>query len=308
MPTDLAIHPDDSTIDVVCRADTRFPFSRGIMATSILATGIETDRAYQIAREVQEVLQQRAARSVTAEDLVKLAADVIERRAGSATAARYRAWRRVKRLGRPVIIVLGGAPGVGKSHISTRLAVRLGITRVVTTDTIREVLRMVISKSILPELHISTYESIDHSGRAQSPLDSFYRQATAVGAAMSAVASRLITEGRSAILEGAHLLPGLMRTHMASHPAQPVVIEALLTLRDGDRHRAQLVDRAASEPGRDGSRHLRHLETIRALQAMLQHQARTAGILEYDITDPTDLTQQLVDQIVQQTTKVPPAN
>ena len=56
--------------------------------------------------------------------------------------------------GRPVVIVLGGAPGSGKSTLATNLAVRLDITRVVTTDAMREVLRVVVPATVLPSCTI----------------------------------------------------------------------------------------------------------------------------------------------------------
>ena len=75
--------------------------------------------------------------------------------------------------------------------MATRLAVRLGITRVVTTDAIREVLRTVIPDTVLPELHCSTFETAKRADGAGGQLQSFHRQARAVGAATAAVANRL---------------------------------------------------------------------------------------------------------------------
>ena len=44
--------------------------------------------------------------------------------------------------------------------LTTQLAVRLDITRVVTTDAIRDVLRTVVPVNVLPELHQSTFEVV----------------------------------------------------------------------------------------------------------------------------------------------------
>ena len=46
---------------------------------------------------------------------------------------------KMRRLARPLIILLGGPTGAGKSTVATMLASRLGITRVIPTDAIREV-------------------------------------------------------------------------------------------------------------------------------------------------------------------------
>lgn len=297
MPSDLATHPEAGLIQVRDRAGTGLPFSKGLMATSILATGLETDRAYAVAADVERVLRQTHRFEVSADELTDMAFDLIQQRVGDDAAQRYRAWRRAKRTGRPVTIVLAGAPGVGKSTLATRLAVRLGITRVVTTDTIREVLRTVIPKTVLPELHVSTFESVE-AGVDTSHLGSFDRQARAVGAATAAVAARLVTEQRSAIIEGVHLLPGQVQAALAEHPSRPICVEMALVLEDELLHRAHLTHRLHGEPGRGGQRHLENLDSIRAVQQYLSNAAQSIGVPVYDITHPENLTQQIVDEVV----------
>lgn len=296
MPTDLAAR-DARLIHVKDRAGTDLPFSKGLMATSILATGLETDRAYAIAAEIQQQLVQRRRPEIDADDLAALAAATIAARADEQVADRYRAWRRVKRTGRSVLLILGGAPGVGKSTIATRLAVRMGITRIVTTDTIREVLRTVIPSTVLPELHVSTYETAPPLP-GNPPLGTFHRQARAVCAATAAVASRLASERRSAIVEGVHVLPGEISAQLRQHPAAPIVVELLLTLDDEDLHHAHLAHRRHGEPARAGQRHLDRFGEIRQLQATLRELARAAGVREFDVASPQGLTQLIVDRVL----------
>jgi 2-phosphoglycerate kinase len=157
MPTDLEPSP---IITVVDRSETNLPFSKGIMATSILATGVDTLTAHRLAKSIERELIARNLRSIGADDLAQLAATTIEAHAGTDVADRYTRWRRAKRTGRPFVVVLSGAPGVGKSTLATRLAVRLGVDRVVASDAIREVLRTVIPAAVLPELHVSTFEAV----------------------------------------------------------------------------------------------------------------------------------------------------
>jgi len=296
MPIDLAPQNEASLIQVRDRAGTGLPFSRGLMATSILVTGLRTEDAYAAAADIQQQLIRRQDNEIDADELAELAQRTIEDRAGTAAAERYRAWRRAKRSGRPVIVVLAGAPGVGKSTLATRLAVRLGITRVVTTDTVREVLRSVIPRSVLPELHISTYETTEtHPG--DPPLGAFHRQARAVSAATTPIAARMASEHTSAIIEGVHLMPGFLSSELADHPVNPIVVEMTAVLDDTDHHRAHLVRRAHSEPAREGRRHLSHLGRIRDLQQLLVDQAKAADVPVYDIAHSHDLTQRIVDEV-----------
>lgn len=54
MPADLT--PDDATLMITNRRSDVLPYSRGILATSLLATGIPTEEAYRLALPVQREL------------------------------------------------------------------------------------------------------------------------------------------------------------------------------------------------------------------------------------------------------------
>jgi 2-phosphoglycerate kinase len=287
----------DSGITILDRADNRLPFSRGIMATSLLATGVPTEEAYRLASIVQQQLLARGRRELDAEQLVALTHDMLLTEARDVRIAdRWTAWRRAKRSGRPVSIVLGGAPGTGKSTLATQLAVRLNIPRVVTTDAIRDVLRTVVPANVLPELHRSTFDVVDPD--AVDPFSGFLRQCNAVGAAAIAVADRLADEHRSVIIEGVHALPGATVRALSDHPAAPIVIERLIVQEAAERHADLLRRRATSEPLRGGDRHLAGLDRIRMIQQRLHEEADAAGVPVVDGGEAGDLTQDIVDEIV----------
>ncbi len=282
---------------VLDRAETRLPFSRGIMATSLLATGVPTEEAYRLASVVQRELSERGMVELDAEQLVELTHDLLLTMADDpGIADRWTAWRRAKRSGRPIVIVLGGAPGTGKSTLATRLAVRLNIPRVVTTDAIRDVLRTVVPANVLPELHQSTFEVVDPG--AIDPFGGFVRQCNAVGAAAAAVADRLADEHRSVIVEGVHALPGAMTRSLSEHPSAPIIIERLIVQETPERHADLLRRRATSEPLRRGDRHLAGLDRIRMIQDRLHQDAASAGVSVIDGGEAGDLTQDIVDEIV----------
>jgi 2-phosphoglycerate kinase len=299
VPADLS-SSQSINVRVLNRDGARLPFSRGIMANSILATGLATDQAYRVASNIQRDLDAQGGLDIEADDLAQLAAEAIDQLAGPEFSRRYRSWRTVKRMGRPIVIVLSGAPGVGKSTLATRLAVRLGVTHVVATDTIREVLRTVIAPAVLPELHASTYELDDPPASA-----GFERQSNAVVAATAAVANRLATERRNALLEGVHLLPGVITRSLLDHVALPVVIERLLVLDDESVHQAQLKRRVHAEPGRRGDRTIEQVSAIRNIQNILAIHAKKQGVPIFDLSYRSELTQHIVDAVVAELSHVP---
>jgi 2-phosphoglycerate kinase len=301
VPRDLV--PDDRHLVVHDRADSRLPFSRGIMATSLLATGLATAEAYLLATALYEELRADGRTEIEADDLVERANAMLEERAGPVVASRWRAWRHAKRVQRPVVVAIAGAPGVGKSTVATRLAMRLEITRIVTTDTIREVLRTVIPDTVLPELHASSFQLIDLS--AGDPFTGFDRQASSVAAATAAVVTRLCVEQTPSLVEGIHALPGYLTRVMSTHPTRPVVIERVIIEPDEDLHRERLTHRARTEPLRGGHRGLAEFPTIRAIQDHLVEAAEANGVTTVSPAGLGELTQSIVDEIVRATESQP---
>ena len=292
MPGDLLPTP---VITVIDRDAVNLPFSKGIMATSILATGVDTPTAHRLAKLIERDLIARDVREISADQLAALATVTIAGHLEPDQADRYARWRRAKRAGRPFVVVLCGAPGVGKSTLATRLAVRLGVDRVIASDAIREVLRNVIPPTVLPELHVSTFEAADPD---EPPLTSFRRQARVVSDACAAVVGRLVVEGMNVIVDGVHLLPGVIRKELARRGSGAVVVEFLLTLEDERLHRIHLQRRMQRQPARAGHRHLDLFPVIRRIQADLSVTAAREGLHIHDVGQSGTLTQRVVDAIV----------
>jgi len=60
---------------------------------------------------------------------------------------------------RNILVLLAGTSGTGKSTLSSLLGSRLGISTVISTDTIRHVMRNFVAKEDDPIIFASTYET-----------------------------------------------------------------------------------------------------------------------------------------------------
>jgi len=137
----------------------RVPFSKGILAQSLMAAGISPDRAYRMAREVERELIRQRRMVIDRDELRKMVAEHLEQRIGEDVAERYLVLRAVRSLERPMHILIGGVSGVGKSTLAASLAYRLGITRMTSSDSVREILRATTTRDLVPTLHTSSFNA-----------------------------------------------------------------------------------------------------------------------------------------------------
>ena len=116
---------------------------------------------------------------------------------------------------KPVIILFGGATGTGKSSVAGEVAHRLGIQKLLSTDTVRQMMRMMFSKDLLPAIHSSSYEAWKErvgpkEERSLAVIEAFQAQTIPVLVGVRAMVERTIQENMSLVIDGVHLVPGLM--------------------------------------------------------------------------------------------------
>lgn len=120
-----------------------------------------------------------------------------------------------------LIILISGSTGSGKSTLASQLATRLGISSVLSTDSIREALRNNPSAaSAVPEVGKSTFDaSASYSPTSFDPaiqiLSHFQKQCSAVLKVLETyLEKKVIPRGESIIVEGVHLVPSWVRIMM----------------------------------------------------------------------------------------------
>lgn len=283
-------------------------FSKGVLVQSMLAAGVAPDVARKVARVTQRDLRGQEDRLVRRSQIREKVESLLRVEVGPEVSARYRLLRVIRRPPRPLVVLLGGVSGTGKSFLAAEIAYRLGVTRVVSTDSIREVMRAMVSPNLLPTLHASTFNAWEalvppgqevpaHPSKEQL-LAGFRDQVQQVSVGLSAVVSRSIQEGTSLVLEGVHLVPGYLR---ADAFAGALVVPMLVTLPDEAEHRRHFVTRdAETAASRPMHRYMGYFNEIRMMQAELEALARQENVPLLDGLTLDESADQAVDVVLRQ--------
>ena len=135
------------------------PYSKGLMARALVAVGVPLGRAYELAKRIEADLSARGEEGTDLERVEELAVEVMGQAEGSQAVRRLRSFRELHELDLPLIVLVGGATGTGKSTVATEAAYRLGITRVTSTDFVRQTMRAFFSQEFMPCIHYSSFEA-----------------------------------------------------------------------------------------------------------------------------------------------------
>jgi 2-phosphoglycerate kinase len=253
---------------IVVRKGHGLPYSKGLMAQALSATALSQERSFELARLIERRLAERGEPEIDVAELHALAEEVLLAEEGELAAGRYRGWRRLDRLDRPLVVLIGGTTGVGKSTLATMLAARLGVNRVIATDVIRQVLRAFFTVEAMPTVHHSAFEAGGVAG---------YRdQAERVGTAIAAIVERAAAEAKPVVVEGVHVVPGGVHPRVRE---RCVLVEALVIVDDPDLHRGHFSLRPGSRPA---ERYLDSFDEIRRLQDHLWARAQSERVAIID--------------------------
>jgi 2,3-bisphosphoglycerate-independent phosphoglycerate mutase len=262
----------------------RLPFSRGLLARSLMAAGLDLDLAYRRVIELEVELRRTGARAFSSDEVARRVGELLERQEPAEISQRYRLLRRIRKLPKPIVVYLGGASGTGKSTLALELAPLLRIYRVNATDTMRQVMRSLFPPQILPSIHRSTFEpkagffgdepDAERGDPNQEIIGAFSEQAERVSVAVRAVVERAIAENMSIVVEGVHLLPPIVP--FADLEDKAFQIPLMLATPDVDIHRSRFISRRGTN--RRGERYLENFQAIRWIQDFLLEQAEAEDV------------------------------
>lgn len=179
----------------------------------------------------------------------------------------------------PLIILLGGASGVGKTTLANALVQELGLAHHVSTGFLREAVRSVLPDAqarVLEGHAFDAWQLMDGAAPTDHrALHGALAQARILQPAFQACIARSLREGVSLVLEGSHIIPGVVDS------APGVSLFCVLNVPDrdllmrrarGNTHRRRILDEGQAA-------------SILELQEECLHLARTTGAPVIDSTD-----------------------
>ena len=275
------------TVQVKQRDGSQRPFSRLEYQQGLETIGLESEEAQEIVTSVYKHLNDRYIDEIDSRHLGNLTYRYLRqsRKLGPAVAQRWLIWRDHVNSGRPLIFLIGGTAGCGKSTVASMLASHLDIVRTQSTDMLREIMRTMLPKQLLPVLHTSSFAAWSAlPGQPKSYtrvpeallINGYQTQADLLSVAIEAVIQRALRERVSLILEGVHIHPVYMRKLKFEKDA--MVIPIMLGLLKRKRLQRRISGRGTDVPQRRAERYLKHFDEIWHLQSYLLSEADRTNI------------------------------
>ncbi len=241
--------------------------SRGILANKLTLFGISFTEGYEFLIDVYNDILNLNQEVVPKSKIDEIISTHLSKAYNEKLAEQYLKIEKWRDSRIPIWILIAGAIGAGKSTLSRKIAGDLGIQHVIGTDVVADILRRILSKDIVPELHSKSYQAYKslrpiYSSRFDEVILGFENHSKYVNLGVDAVLSRAEKENVSIVIEGEHLLPAFFDEALLS---KPNVIYITICVPDPDLHRENL----SSQYTKEKEELLSNFDNIRKIQEHL---------------------------------------
>ena len=291
-------------IHVIDRDGQATAFSRVQHTHCLESCGLSSNDAKLASKHIYHYLLDKEVAEISSSELGHLTYVCLRSNMGREVAKRYMIWVEFTHSGRPLILLIGGTTGCGKSTIATEVAHRLGVVRTQSTDMLREVMRMMIPKRLSPVLHTSSFDAwrslpgkfADQTDVEERIADGYRAQMELLSVPCEAVIQRALKERVALILEGIHVHPALLNYIDSREDA--IIIPIMLAVLKQDNLQKRLRGRGQVAPERDSKKHLSNFDRIWALQSFLLSEADRNRIPIIATDDKEKATAQVMKAII----------
>lgn len=171
----------------------------------------------------------------------------------------------------PRLLVIAGATGVGKSMLSVRLAHESKFSRLLSTDAIREIMRICDKEQSNSALQRSSFSK----GDSGEPVIDWLETCNAIEPGIEATIARARGEGIDLLIEGVHIVPS-DRLLRAWRDSGGIAVGLVMCVDDENEHQKLLKNRDA-HTYRRADRYLASFSRIRKIQDGLIEKAKIAN-------------------------------
>lgn len=291
-------------IQVQRRNGSETAFSRSRHERFLQACGIKPEKAEQTTDMLFEQLLASGTSTISTRQLGYVTYLCLQQEMSKKAARRYLLWSEYQQSSRPLVLLICGTVGTGKSTVATEVAHVLDIVRIQSTDMLREVMRMMMPKRLLPVLHTSSFnawqalpiQDVADRDKDQVVADGYRSQADLLAVPCEAVLQRAAEESVPIIVEGVHAHPDLLER--LPEDADAIAVHVTLAVLKAKELKSRLRGRGEVVPQRRAKRYLNSFEAVWSLQSFLLSEADRCDVPIITNNDKEKAVQQVIQQVI----------